>query len=441
MTFNEYKVRSLSINKEKALVNCNRLCFRYSSINKMANIFVSYEFFLSKLSSMSHIEVVNLKNLFSDSNFSKDKAKVVFRHDIDHDLTTAVEMSKVEKKFNLLGTYFIHHSSPFYYGFFDKDLIFNRYQSLADCYLEIQSNGAEVGVHIDPFQIYRLGIDGAEALVCEIKWLRGIGLKISTVSTHGSAPHYGAENFEIFKEWQLYERDTVSSLGAGAMPLGLFAFSEEAHRQFSGSDSLPKKVDLPLGVLSAEELGLKLEANFASPVDNVDWDRVELYFKKAKTDDIKTHLSYYLHKNSYCRWGQDYTIWLYGWNTWVIAATDSQGIFIPDASTLDVIKFLGSLSGGEKAVLHIHPVYLGYRFHPDSGPATVSHLTDKVGIELESYITNPEYFIKIIDAYHKEDYKQLNERVNRLDKECACWKERAESLRKFVLHNIKRMIK
>jgi hypothetical protein len=199
-------------------------------------------------------------------------------------------MREIEREFGLSGYYSLHHASPYYYGVFDENLVFNRQESLADVYLELQSNGAEVGLHIDPFTVYRLGIDGSQAIICELAWLRSIGLDVSSASAHGSAPYYGAEAFEIFKEWRLYERAFVSSEGANSMSLGLFPLSEDACAKFHNSDALPQTVNFPLGVLSAKELGLELEVNFASPAHDANKAKIKEYLQRAKTEDLKTYL-------------------------------------------------------------------------------------------------------------------------------------------------------
>jgi hypothetical protein len=419
MDFKKYKYKSSPVSKEELLINCNRDCFHFSSPRQSKNLLNLYEYFLSEISSINHLEVIVSKDRPFDSVSGKKNPEIIIRHDIDHDLITAIEMSRMEKRYNLSGTYFLHHTSPCYYGFFDENSVFNRYESAADYYLELQNNGAKVGLHVDPISIYKRGVDGAEAVISELNWLRNIGLRVSSVSAHGSAPYYGAENFEIFEEWCLYKRKSIYCDG----------------------------VEIPLGVLSAKSLNLEYEANFASPSIDVDWEKIDLYLEEAKTDDLKKHLFYYLHDNPYCRWGQDYTIWLHGRNTWVIASTNPQGIFHFDASTLDVIKFLKSLMHGEKVVLHIHPVYLGYGIHPDLGPLILDYPVKAHYLKSENYLKDLEKLDRIVSTWKKEkdilekEYAQWRNKVQSLEKECALWKQRAGSPTEFIKYNVKKTLK
>lgn len=447
VAFKEYKCKALPVSQKSALADSNCRCFSYTSPLKLTNMLDVYEYFIAKVSSMPHLHFTSAGELMKDQPANaKNRVRVLLRHDIDHDLVAALKMTEIEKTFGLSGYYSLHHVSPYYYGVFDENLVFNRYESLADVYLELQSSGAEVGLHIDPFTIYRLGVDGSEAIVCELAWLRSIGLEISSVSAHGSAPYYGAEAFEIFKEWRLYKSDFVSSDGANSMSLGLFPLSKDACAKFSNSNALPQTVNLPLGILSAEELELKLEANFASPVHDVNPEKTKEYFQKAKTDDIETHLYYYLHNNAYSRWGQDYTVWLYGRDRWAIVSTDPKGHCKSDASTLEVIAFLDELSGGEKVVLHIHPIYFGFRTYPGLKPFKISCSRDEYDIDGSTFIQDINRMTKILEkSTDYEDYeittKHLTNKIDKLEEEVFHWRRRAESPGKFIQHNLKRLLK
>lgn len=447
MVFKEYKYKAVPVSRESALAGSNGRCFSYTSPLKLTNMLNVYEYFIAKVSSMPHLNFVSVGELMKDPPANvKNKVRVLLRHDIDHDLVAALMMREIEKEFGLSGYYLLHHASPYYYGVFDENLVFNRNESLADVYLELQSSGAEVGLHIDPFTIYKLGVDGSEAIVCELAWLRSIGLRISSVSAHGSAPYYGAEAFEIFKEWRLYKNDFVSSDGANSMSLGLFPLSKDACAKFSNSNALPQTVNLPLGVLSAKELELKLEANFASPVHNANKAKIKEYFQRAKTEDMKTYLYYYLHRNAYSQWGQDYTVWLYGMDRWAISSTDPNGYFRPDASTLEVIKFLDELSGEEKVVLHIHPIYFGFRIFPGLKPFKISCSRDEYAIDGSIFIQDINRITKMLEkSTDYGDYemtiKHLTNKIDKLEEEVFHWRRRAKSPGKFIGYNLKRLLK
>jgi len=447
VAFKEYKCKALPVSTKSALVNSNCKCFSYTSPLKLTNVLNVYEYFIAKVSSMPHLHFTSVGELLKEQPANaKNKIRVLLRHDVDHDLVAALMMREIEREFGLSGYYSLHHTSPYYYGVFDENLVFNRYESLADVYLELQGSGAEMGLHIDPFTVYRLGIDGSQAIICELAWLRSIGLRISSVSAHGSTPYYGAEAFEIFKEWRLYKNDFVSTDGANSMSLGLFPLSKNAYAKFFNSNVLPQTVNLPLGILSAKELGLKFEANFTSPAHNANKAKVKEYFQRAKTEDMNTYLYYYLHRNAYLRWGQDYIVWLYGMDRWAISSTDPDGHFKPDASTLEVIKFLDELSGGEKVVLHIHPIYFGFRIFPGLKPFKISCSRDEYDVDGSTFIQDINRMTKMLEkSIDYEDYemttKHLINRIDRLEEEIFLWRKRAKSPGKFIGYSLKRLFK
>ncbi len=446
MAFKKYRCKALPVSQTRTLVDLNSKCFSYTFPMKLTNMLNAYEYFIAKISTMPHLDFISAGELMKEPPAkSKKKVRVLLRHDIDHDLVTALMMSEIEKKFGVSGYYSLHHISAYYYGLFDEDLVFNRNESLSDAYLELQSNGAEMGLHVDPFTIYRLGVDGSEAIVCELAWLRKIGLRISSVSAHGSAPYYGAEAFEIFKEWHLHENNSASSDGANSMSLGLFPLSAEAHAKFSNSDVLPKTVDLPLGILSKEELGLEFEANFAVPVHDASEAEIKEYFQCAKVEDMETHLYHYLHRNAYFRFGQDYTVWLYGRDRWAISSTDPKGIYKSNASTLEVVAFLDELAGAERVVLHIHPVYFGFRVYSELSPFKSSHSKDEYGSYDGAFIRFLNQMTETLEKGRDEDgyemtVEHLKDKVGKLEKEVIGWREKAESPRKFIGYNFKRLL-
>lgn len=401
----KYNCKPSTASKDAVLSSCNFECFYYSSPFYLKNPLSLYEFFISELSTLNNIKVVGLNCIDDFKKHDKKRSFLLLRHDIDHDLITAIEMSKIEKKFGVSSCYFLHHLAP-YYGFFDSDLAFNRHEQMVDCYLDLERNGAEVGLHIDPFSVYKHGIDGTEAVVTEVMWLRKIGLNISSTSAHGSAPYYGAENFEIFKEWCLYPRSILYN-----------------------------DLEIPLGQLFAEELGLKQEANFAVPYRDVNWFKVRQYLEEAKNDDLEKHLAYYLKDNPYCSWGFDYSLWLYGRDKWVIASTlgGKNDIFKSNVSTYDIIEFLKTCHN-KSIVLHIHPVYLGYRLYPELGP-------------LKNCINNLEDLDKVIMTWKKKtailekECFQLQEKIKLLENESISLKEVLENSRMHLKYHTRKLVK
>ncbi len=249
-------------------------------------------------------------------------------------------MCEVERAVGVQASYYIHHASAFYYGEFDAEGVFHRHEGAAAFYRRIQESGAEIGLHADPLAVFQRGVDGVAALRTELAWLRGQGLNIRGSTAHNSAPWYGAENFEVFRGRKFVAGETVSIAGE----------------------------EIPLGCVSEEELGLEYEGNFPSPAGNVRPDDLARYLTTPANGDRREHMRLYLHENPHVRWGQDYTAWLLGRDSWVVAATDPEGLFEYDVGVEDVLALLKGLPSGRRLVIHVHPCYYGFRTAEDQGP-------------------------------------------------------------------------
>ncbi len=320
------------------IARCNELCLPFSFPQKTAGALPAYDALLESLVKMEHIDLAPLGELLAP--LPDGKSRVAIRHDVDHDIVAAVAMSRIEKARTVSACYYLHHLSPYYYGRFDEACTFHRYEAAGELYRELQANGAEVGLHVDALSCYLMGVDGAQAVRTELAWLREIGLTVRGATAHGSAPHYGAENFQIFRE---------HALGANCA---------------TGPDGQT----FPLGVLSAQELHLEYEGNFASAKQGADHRRLSAYLAGEGKDDRDAHLRTYLHDNPHARWAVDFTIWTRGRDLWVLAASDPDGAYQDDASSRDVLAFLSDVPAGTRIVLHVHPCYFGLRVGPASGP-------------------------------------------------------------------------
>ena len=268
---------------------------------------------------------------------STGKVVLGLRHDVDHDIVVARSMSRLESAMGLTGSYYFLNSHPFvtpaYYAQYDhasSKLLRNN--CLADVYREMQANGSEVGLHVDAARLYDHHIDGFAAVVTELAWLREQGLAIEGFSAHGSAPFYQFENFEIFSEYWMGHFLHVSIQGHV----------------------------IALGQLSAREMGLVYEANWATP-KKASESAIRNWLHDAKKDDVTEHLRLYLHENIYCRWGADITCWLLGNDRWVVSGQDHNGIWLPNATLKDVLNVIATAPAGMRIVWHVHPFYVGLR--------------------------------------------------------------------------------
>ena len=115
-------------------------------------------------------------------------------------------------------------------------------------------------------------------------------------------------------------------------------------------------------------MGLEYEGNFPSPAQNARPEDLARYLATPAEVDPQEHMRLYLHENPHVRWGQDYTAWLLGRNSWVFAATDPQGLFEYGVGVEDVLALLKGLPGGRRLVIHVHPCYYGFRTAEDQDP-------------------------------------------------------------------------
>ncbi len=355
--FKPYRVVSSHDHTEAFIRLCNLQCFPLTSPQGTTNPLGEYASLLLCLKRENRFELSFLRE--QAEPLAGDKVRVMLRHDIDHDLVAAMQMSRIENALGVSASYYLHHTTGWYYGVFDESGVFHRNEAAAPLYLQLQATGAEVGLHVDGLSVFKLGVDGAEAICAELAWLRSLGLNIRGTTAHGSAPYYGAENFELFRERKASKGETIPLHGE----------------------------NVPLGCLSEQALGLEYEGNFATPTRDSDPERLTQYMADPLADNQQEHLRRYLHDNPHVRWGQDYTLWLYGRDQWALASTDPRGPFRFGATFQEAMVFLCGLPGGSRAVLHVHPCYYGFRASADSDVAEYDQLATAL---IESVIQLPE---------------------------------------------------
>lgn len=163
----------------------------------VVNPLFNYGSFLFRLKEMLHLEFVTQRDLLRQ-DCPRDKVRVSIRHDVDGDIVAAVKQAETEKKLGIVSTWFILHTAP-YYGFFDEG-VFYRHEGMGHIYRYFQDLGHEVALHTDPLKIYQDDkIDGSQAVITELQWLRSLGIHVHGTVAHNSKETYGAYNYEIFK--------------------------------------------------------------------------------------------------------------------------------------------------------------------------------------------------------------------------------------------------
>lgn len=248
-----------------------------------------------------------------------DRPIIVFRHDIDLDIDTAVQMAALQRDLGIRASYYILHTAP-YYGRADG-AVFLRHEDMAAQYRMLADGGHDVGLHTDALGlVLASGLDGLQAVVGELAWLRACGIPIVGTAAHNSYTVYGVENFAVFKD--------------------------RPQRMFLGG--CPPDVTLggrtvALQRLDERALGLDYEAN-------------ELFWRT----DLTVRYA--------CTWNVD----LWHWQdrrTMRLPLEDDpenrpQGkALIPTDGLLDRCRHLAP---GEVLLLAIHPVYFGARTAPDA---------------------------------------------------------------------------
>jgi hypothetical protein len=187
---------------------------------------------------MTHLDTLSSNN---------DPFKIlILRHDIDSDFQTSLEIAKIEYDLNIQASFYILHTNQSYYG---EGLSgpsankFRRHKSLLKYYKQIQDYGHEIGLHIDPYTLYQdFSIDGSQALVEELNWLRENGIKISGTAEHNNTAQHGASNASIFENKFL-------------------ATDEDFHKKNGIPMSfIHREKWAPIGTLSQNLLNLKYEA-------------------------------------------------------------------------------------------------------------------------------------------------------------------------------------
>ncbi len=126
---------------------------------------------------------------------------LILRHDVDHDLDTALEMARWEQEHDLRATYCILHTA-WYYGEF-RDGRMSRYREMLEGCRALESMGHEINLHNNfPVLALQHGLDPVELMADELTFLRWHGLTVTGSSTHGDRLCRELEfrNYELFSE-------------------------------------------------------------------------------------------------------------------------------------------------------------------------------------------------------------------------------------------------
>lgn len=261
------------------------------------------------------------------------------RHDVDLDLFTALEIARVEAKYNAPSTFYILHTAP-YYGTFENG-VFMRNKASLEVYRQIQDLGHEIAIHADPYHLYlHHGMDGAECLKAELQWLRDNGIRVTGSVAHNSWPVYGVENFAIFKGRKL-RMDK---------PSGPQAFT------FQGKS-------MPLGVLDEQEMGLAYEGNDI------------FYLNKGLVEYgcLMRQNLWFCQTNRRLELPEDVDKGSFVFNSW----TDQTGF----------VRHVNGLTRDCFLVVAVHPIYYGLRSHEAANAADIANVSTVSMSQCENWPT------------------------------------------------------
>lgn len=294
------------------------------------NTFEYYKFLILKLLKIEGLKLLPLFEL-AGLQPSHNEIYLGLRHDIDADPLTGLDCARFLTSNRICGSFYLLHTSPYYGDFYGPHFL--RNPNLKDWIAAFVTAGSELGVHNDCLHIFeKHNLNGAQALVTEIAWLRAVGANIRGTVAHNSGPIYGAENFEIFSHLKLWSRPLLTNNGK----------------------------HIPLGCLSANELHLDYEGTFSVPKREIDRALASHFFANPSISDVRspTWMGAYLLDNPACDSKIDFQFWLVNNNCWVIAGRyEDRRIFEFGVPISKMLSVLVELPKGSKSIMVLHPEY------------------------------------------------------------------------------------
>jgi len=339
--FFPYGAENGSITKAQLEYQVNSSCYYYSSPDmSIASPPSLFQEMLESIGAVNEQRDLRLEDFSPDG--SAECKSLAVRVDVDDDLPAAAVMSEIASYRGYSLSFYLLPTAP-YYGNWQGEK-FVRNEVVAEYALKMQSEGHEIGLHVDPYFYYReLAIDGAEATLTELAWLRSRGINVCGVTGHNCASYNGAESTEIFREFQLSPRSTIRQNG-------LYA---------------------PLGVLSAQELGITYEGSFFCTTKggcNPESDFADPDAKRFGYAASPSWMRSYLADNDYAIYGARKNIWITGNDSWITCLRTADGIHFWHSQTLDQVTRFLRLESRTPALVVLHPNYFGRRSSADQSP-------------------------------------------------------------------------
>jgi hypothetical protein len=170
-----------------------------------------------------------------------DDRFLLIRHDVDHDIETAVKIAKWEQARGLRSTFCLLHTS-WYYGIFENGRYRHSRQMLEGAE-QILACGHEINFH-NNLVVFALqtGIEPTALLEQELEFFHRMGIPIVGTSTHGDRLCRELN----FRNWELFQECCDGRFGGPR---------DVEHIPESGPKTL-----VPLGSVSMRTFGLEYEA-------------------------------------------------------------------------------------------------------------------------------------------------------------------------------------
>jgi hypothetical protein len=204
---NEYGYKSISyVKKISSSMKSNiikigkleRLKMQAKFSNKRKFSEVNYHELLQPY--INEYEFLSLGDYVREHDVSGRKIMLI-RHDIDHDLDTAVKIAKWEALRGIRSTFCVLHTA-WYYGALE-DQCYRHSDFLVNSIAEIKEYGHEINFHNNLIALsLRNGLNPIALLESELDFYDQLGVSITGTSTHGDelCRQLNFRNWEIFKD-------------------------------------------------------------------------------------------------------------------------------------------------------------------------------------------------------------------------------------------------
>ena len=192
---------------------------------------------------------VSLAEAHADQNAPN---QIALRHDVDHDLDLALEMSYWEHEHGMRATYFLLHTARYWTD-----------DQLLEKALQIQDFGHELGLHVNGLtQWYRGEVDDVASHLRRIlSDLRDAGINVRGMSAHGDRCCYDGQfiNYWCFRELQPSNPQTDEA-GKSAEGIAVVATDQQIAYPSTGRVVRTDGQEFELWSISMSDLELRYDA-------------------------------------------------------------------------------------------------------------------------------------------------------------------------------------